>query len=199
MSVAGAAGCGGGGARAAIRTVAVIGAGRVGRSFALASAAAGFDVVLEDVMPANLRRAQEEYADLAAENAGARGRLAVAAMIEDAVREADVAVDFVPDELESKLEIFCLLDRMAPPRTILLTPSEAQNITDLASCTYRGERCFVVRGGLGAAGAGPVRLLYPAGAAEAAMEAVNGFLRALGYEVRVEADRDAPKLVKKLG
>jgi hypothetical protein len=31
------------------------------------------------------------------------------------------------------------------------------------------------------------------------MEAVNGFLRALGYEVRVEADRDAPKLVKKLG
>ena len=199
MSVAGAAGCGGGGARAAIRTVAVIGAGRVGRSFALASAAAGFDVVLEDVMPANLRWAQEEYADLAAENAGARGRLAVAAMIEDAVREADVAVDFVPDELESKLEIFCLLDRMAPPRTILLTPSEAQNITDLASCTYRGERCFVVRGGLGAAGAGPVRLLHPAGVDGAAMEAVNGFLRALGYEVRVEADRDAPKLVKKLG
>ena len=194
---------GGGGAdakvRPAIRTVAVIGAGRVGRSFALAAAAAGFDVVLEDVMPANLRRAQEEYADLGAENAGARGRLTVAATIEDAVREADVAVDFVPDELESKLEIFCLLDRMAPPRTILLTPSEAQNITDLASCTYRGERCFVVRGGLGAAGAGPVRLLHPAGVDGAAMEAVNGFLRALGYEVRVEADRDAPKLVKKLG
>ena len=127
-----AADCGGGGA---IRTVAVIGAGRVGRSFALASAAAGFDVVLEDVMPANLRRAQEEYADLAGVNAGARGRLAVAATIEDAVREADLAVDFVPDELESKLEIFCLLDRMAPPRTILLTPSEAQSITDLDSCT----------------------------------------------------------------
>ena len=59
--------------RAAIRTVAVIGAGRVGRSFALACAAAGFDVVLEDVMPANLRRAQEEYADLASQRAGARG------------------------------------------------------------------------------------------------------------------------------
>ena len=188
---------GGGGARAAIRTVAVIGAGRVGRSFALAAAAAGFDVVLEDVMPARLRRAQEEYADLAAENAGGRGVLRVAATIEDAVREADVAVDFVPDELESKLEIFCLIDRMAPPRTILLTPSEAQSITDLASCTYRGERCFAVRGGLGFAG--PVRLLHPAGADGAAMEAVSGFLRALGCEVRVEADGDAAKLVKKLG
>jgi 3-hydroxybutyryl-CoA dehydrogenase len=179
--------------------VAVIGAGRAGRSFALAAAAAGFDVVLEDVMPANLRRAQEEYADVAAENAGARGRLAVAATIEDAVREADVAVDFVPDELESKLEIFCLLDRMAPPRTILLTPSEAQSITDLASCTYRGERCFAVRGGFGFEGAKTVRLLHPAGAAEAAIETVSGFLRALGCEVRVEADGEAPKLVKRLG
>ena len=191
MSGDGAAGCGGGGA---IRTVAVIGAGRVGRSFALACAAAGFDVVLEDVMPANLRRAQEEYADLAAQNAGARGRLKVAATIEDAVREADLAVDFVPDELESKLEIFCMVDRMAPPKTILLTPSEAQSITDLASCTYRGERCFAVRGGLIAGG--EVRVVHPKGARQAELEAVSGFLRALGYEVTVEADSDATMLVE---
>jgi 3-hydroxybutyryl-CoA dehydrogenase len=198
MSGDGASGCGGDGAHAAIRTLAVIGAGRIGRSFALACAAAGFDVILEDVMPANLRRAQEEYADLAAQNVGARGRLAVAATIEDAVREADVAVDFVPDELESKLEIFCMVDRMAPPKTILLTPSEAQSITDLASCTYRAEKCFMVRGGFGAAGAGPVRLLHQAGAAEAALRAVGDFLRALGYEVRMEVDTDAPMLMKNL-
>ncbi|MGP8259083.1 MAG: 3-hydroxyacyl-CoA dehydrogenase NAD-binding domain-containing protein [Acidobacteriaceae bacterium] len=188
---------GGSEARAAIRRVAVIGAGRVGRSFALACAAAGFDVVLEDVMPANLRRAQEEYSDLAAQNAGGRGRLTVAATIEDAVREADIAVDFVPDELESKLEIFCLVDRMAPPKTMLLTPSEAQSITDLASCTYRGERCFAVRGELGFAG--PVRLLHPAGAKDEALKSVVDFLRALGCEVRVELDGDAPKLMKNLG
>ena len=200
MNGDGAVGCGEGGAdaklRAAVRTVAVIGAGRMGRSFALACAAAGFDVVLEDVMPANLRRAQEEYADVAAQNAGARGRLRVVATIEDAVREADLAVDFVPDELESKLEIFCMVDRMAPPKTMLLTPSEAQSITDLASCTYRAERCFAVRGGLGFAG--PVRLLHPAGADHAELRAVDDFLRALGYELRVELDGDAPNLVKKL-
>lgn len=184
------------GSRAAIRTVAVIGAGRVGRSFALACAAAGFDVVLEDVMPANLRRAQEEYVDLATQKAGARGRLAVAATVEDAVREADVAVDFVPDELESKLEIFCMVDRMAPPKTILLTPSEAQSITDLASCTYRAERCFAMRGGFGLEG--PVRLLHPVGAAKAALRAVGDFLRVLGCEVRVETDTDAPMLIKNL-
>ena len=61
--------------------------------------------------------------------------------IEDAVREADLAIDCVPDELESKLEILCLLDRMAPPRTVLATPTTRLSIADLASCTYRAGQC----------------------------------------------------------
>ena len=127
-----------------IATIAVIGAGTAGRSFALACVNAGFHVILEDVMPANLRRAQDEYSSLNAlsvpsRSAGwekNRGSLSTALTVEDAARTADIAIDFVPDELESKLEIFSMLDRMAPPRTILLTPSDAQSITDLASCTY---------------------------------------------------------------
>jgi len=176
----------------AIRRVAVIGAGTAGRGFALACAAVGFDVVIEDVMPANLRRAQEEYADLRAQ--APPGRLEVALTVEDAVRAADVAVDFVPDELESKLEIFCLVDRMAPPKTVLLTPSDALSITDLASCTYRGDRCFAVRGGFVAGAA--MRVVYPTSALDEALVAVRNFLAALGGEVQVEEDRDAPMLVK---
>jgi 3-hydroxybutyryl-CoA dehydrogenase len=181
-----------------IRAVAVIGAGVAGRGFALACAAAGFDVVLEDVMPANLRRAQEEYADLGllSSREQSSGRLEIALTVEDAVREADVVVDFVPDELESKLEIFCLVDRMAPPKTVLLTPSDALSITDLASCTYRGDRCFAVRGGFVAGG--PARVVYPKGADAGALEAVSGLLLALGGEVRVEEDSDVPMLVKNL-
>jgi 3-hydroxybutyryl-CoA dehydrogenase len=180
-----------------IRTVAVIGAGVAGRSFALACAGAGFHVVLEDVMPANLRKAEADYADLT--ERGTAGRLELALTVEDAVREADVAVDFVPDELESKLEIFSMIDRMAPPKTILCTPSYALSITDLASCVYRPERCVAVRGSLlrGSAAVAPVvRLLYPAAAAEATLTAVGEFLRALGVEVRQEADPDAPALMK---
>jgi 3-hydroxybutyryl-CoA dehydrogenase len=126
-----------------IRTVAVIGAGTAGRRFALACAAAGFHVVLEDVMPANLRRAEADFAELNLRDSA--GGFDLALTVEDAVREADIAIDFVPDELESKLEIFSMVDRMAPPRTILCTPSEALSITDLASCVYRPERCFAVR------------------------------------------------------
>jgi 3-hydroxybutyryl-CoA dehydrogenase len=175
-----------------IQTVAVIGAGLAGRSFALACAVAGLHVVLEDVMPTNLRRAEADFADL---QAGlAKGRLDFALTVEDAVREADIAVDFVPDELESKLEIFSMVDRMAPPKTILCTPSEALSITDLASCVYRPERCVAVRGELVQGGA--VRLLHPETADEQVLGAVGDFLRLLGVEAKMVPDPDAPMLVK---
>jgi 3-hydroxybutyryl-CoA dehydrogenase len=180
-----------------IRRVAVIGAGVAGRSFALVCAGAGFHVVLEDVMPANLRKAEADYADLG--RRGMAGRLELALTVEDAVREADVAVDFVPDELESKLEIFSMIDRMAPPKTILCTPSYALSITDLASCVYRPERCVAVRGNLirGDATVPPVvRLLYPAAAAELTLTAVDNFLQALGVEVRRETDPEVSLLMK---
>jgi 3-hydroxybutyryl-CoA dehydrogenase len=190
-----------------VRTVAIIGAGVAGRSFALACAAAGFHVVLEDVMPAKLRRAEEEFADLSSHNVGsgllvAAGSLELASTVEDAVRGADIAVDFVPDELESKLEIFSMIDRMAPPKTILCTPSEVLSITDLASCVYRPERCVAVRGGLvrGVFASGAtMRLVHPAGVAEGTLSAVSGFLRALGIVVAAEADLEAPMLVKNVG
>jgi len=178
-----------------IRTVAVIGAGVAGRGFALACAAAGFHVVLEDVMPANLRRAESDFAEM--DLRGSSGRMELALTVEDAVRMADIAVDFVPDELESKLEIFSMIDRMAPPKTILCTPSYALSITDLASCVYRPERCFAVRGDLVGRNSG-ARLLYPAAADEAVLVATGNFLRALGMEARAEPDPDVPVLMKNL-
>jgi len=180
-----------------IRRVAIIGAGVAGRSFALACVAAGFDVVLEDVMPANLWRAEAEYSDLSARVAA--GSLELAQTVEDAVRTADLAVDFVPDELESKLEIFSMIDRMAPPKTILCTPSYALSITDLASCVYRPERCFALRGDLirGDAPVTPVvRLLYPKTALELVVETVRVFFHTLGVAVDTEADPEEPALVK---
>lgn len=175
-----------------IRVVAVIGAGQAGRSFAMACAAAGFYVVLEDVMPANLRKAEAEYTDLSVR--GGFGELQLASTVEEAVREADIAIDFVPDELESKLEIFSMIDRMAPPKTIICTPSEAQSITDLASCVYRPDRCVALRGKV--VEGTPVRVLYPPSISREMLADVEAFLTSLGVEPRSEADPDAPMLVK---
>ena len=177
----------------AIRTVAVIGAGEAGRSFAMACAAVGLYVVLEDVMPAKLRRAEVEYAT--ASLSGPYGALELASTVEDAVREADITVDFVPDELESKLEIFSMIDRMAPPKTILCTPSYALSITDLASCIYRPDRCIAVRGDL-TTNTENIRLLHPANASKPMLVAAENFLRVLGFEVCTEPDPDVPILMK---
>ncbi len=130
-------------------TVAIIGAGPLGRWLALSAARAGFRVLLEDVMPANLRHAREELrlslgpAVLEQTTAAGPG-VSFVNTIEDAVRHADLAIDCVPDELESKLEIFCLLDRMAPPRTVIATPTTRLSIADLAACTYRADRCVAI-------------------------------------------------------
>lgn len=181
--------------RPEVRVIAVIGAGQAGRSFAMACAAAGFYVVLEDVMPANLRKAEVEYADLSLR--GGFGELQLASTVEEAVREAEVAVDFVPDELESKLEIFSMIDRMAPPKTILCTPSEALSITDLASCVYRPDRAVAVRGRLQKGET--VRLLYPPLTEPLTVDAVAGLLRRLGIIPNPQIDPDAPALVKNQG
>ena len=128
-------------------TVAIIGAGPLGRWLALAAARGGFRVLLEDVMPHNLHHAQEYLRlQLGPEALGSASEAEVrfVSTIEDAVREADLAIDCVPDELESKLEIFCLLDRMSPPRTVLATPTTRLSIADLASCTYRADRCVAI-------------------------------------------------------
>jgi 3-hydroxybutyryl-CoA dehydrogenase len=123
-------------------TVAIIGAGPLGRWLALSAARAGFRVLLEDVMPANLHHAREALRQQLGPEA--LPNVAFVASIEDAVREADLAIDCVPDELESKLEILWLLDRMAPPRTVIATPTTRLSITDLAACTYRASQCVAI-------------------------------------------------------
>jgi len=188
----------------AIERVAVIGAGPAGRAFALRCAAAGLDVVLEDVMPAKLRRAQDTYAALTGPGA-APLPVRYALTVEDAVRNADLAIDFVPDELESKLEIFSLLDRMAPPHTILLTPTETLSLADLASCTMRPQLCVGLRGVglrgdvLGADMLGrTVELVRSRYATEAAMAAVAAMLARMGLVAGEAADLAEPMLVRNI-
>src|ERR1700739_2167739 len=122
--------------------VAIIGAGPLGRWLAFAAARAGYTVLLEDVMPSNLHHAQEYLRQQL--GPAALPKVVFASTMEDAVREADLAIDCVPDELESKLEIFCLLDRMAHPRTVFITPTINLSIADLASCTYRADKCVAL-------------------------------------------------------
>lgn len=158
--------------------LALIGAGQAGRSLAAAAVRAGHHVVLEDVLPSKLRAALEEIP-----TRGMPGTLRVATTVEDAVREADLAIDFVPDELESKLEIISMIDRMAPPKTILCIPTHALSLNDLASCTYRADRC------VGVELQGDAALIVSGmRTAPQALAVVEAFWKSVGAEVTLRSD-----------
>jgi 3-hydroxybutyryl-CoA dehydrogenase len=174
-----------------VTTVAIIGAGPLGRNLALGAARAGFTVLLEDVMPSNLHHAQEALR--AALGPEALPNVRFVSTIEDAVREADLAIDCVPDELESKLEILWLLDRMAPPHTVFATPTTGLSIEDLAGCTYRPERCIAIAmeasalAGFEGGGGGEILLRSgPATSAET-VELVVRFWKELGIGTTVDS------------
>jgi len=170
-----------------LTTVAIIGAGPLGRWLALAAAKAGFPVFLEDVMPGNLHHAQEYIREQLGPDA--LTSVQFVPTIEDAVRQADLVIDCVPDELESKLEILWLLDRMAPPRAVFATPTTRLQISDLASCTYRPEQCIAMVAEASALTKGASRQIVLRRAAATSDETVvlvEGFWRALGFETVVE-------------
>jgi 3-hydroxybutyryl-CoA dehydrogenase len=131
-----------------IRTVAVIGAGIMGRGIAHVAALGGYRTILEDLLPASLRRAEDEIrANLEkavelgkvppAEASAALARLEFASNLEDAAREADLVIEAVPEEFESKEEIFRLLDRFCRPNTVLATNTSSLSVTEIAAVTER--------------------------------------------------------------
>ncbi len=177
-------------------TVAIIGAGPLGRRLALGAARAGYRVLLEDVMPGNLHHARESIRQELSPQA--LPAVAFVASIEDAVRDADLVIDCVPDELESKLEILWLLDRMAPPHAVIATPTLQQSIGDLASCTNRREKCIAIAATpQSLTSAAPVETLAAAAGSELILRAapftsdetvslVVDFFRQLGFSPVVE-------------
>ena len=137
---------------AEIRTVTVIGAGIMGRGIAHAAALGGYRTVLEDVLPTSLRRAEDEIrgnldkavelGKVSREQADAAfRRIEYASSLEDAAREADLVIEAVPEEMESKIEIFTLLDKSCRPHTILASNTSSLSITEIASVTYRAPLC----------------------------------------------------------
>lgn len=159
-------------------TLAIIGAGHAGRSLAADAVRAGHRVILEDVLPSKLRDALAEIP-----TANMPGSLELASEVESAVREADLTIDFVPDELESKLEIISLMDRMAPPKTVFCVPTRALGVNDLAACTYRANRFVCVQ----FADRSAIVLTGVNTSADAAALAEE-FWRSVGREVSVRGD-----------
>jgi len=138
---------------AGVKTIAVIGAGIMGRGIAHAAALGGYRTILEDLLPNALRRAESEIranldkaVELGKANSkdadAAFARVEYAGSVEEAAREADLVIEAVPEEMESKIEIFTLLDKICRPGTIFASNTSSLSITEIASVTYRPRKCL---------------------------------------------------------
>jgi 3-hydroxybutyryl-CoA dehydrogenase len=136
---------------AEVNTIAVMGAGIMGRGIAHAAALGGFRTILEDILPAALRKAEGEIRanlDKAVELGkvsssdadSAFKRIEYTTGVADAARDADLIIEAVPEEMESKMEIFTQLDKSSRPGTILASNTSSLSVTEIASVTHRAPK-----------------------------------------------------------
>lgn len=112
------------------RPVAVIGAGTLGRRIALMFAGHGADVRIHD-LSADQRAAAVEFVTenlegLTDERTGVvAGNVSADADIADAVREAWLVIEAIPERLDLKVQVFGQLDELAPADAILASNSSS--------------------------------------------------------------------------
>ena len=134
------------------KTIAVIGAGLIGRSWATVFARAGWRVRLTDSAPAQLEAARAFIAESLEEQAEAglvtnaaevSARIDPVADLASAVDGAQWVQENLPETLEIKREMFAALDRLARPDAILASSTSAIPASRFTETLAGKERCIV--------------------------------------------------------
>jgi 3-hydroxyacyl-CoA dehydrogenase len=134
------------------RQVAVIGAGLIGRSWAIVFAAAGWNVritdpdnVVLDAAPSLIRQSLTELSEygLVENPHDAAARVTTAADMADAVENATIVQENGPEDVEVKRRIFADLDRLSPPEAILASSSSAIPASQFTEGLPGRHRCLV--------------------------------------------------------
>jgi 3-hydroxyacyl-CoA dehydrogenase len=135
-----------------VNHVAVVGAGLIGRAWAIVFARAGLDVRLSDPDPAALERARPAMAadchDLAAEGLiddapACLARIAMTGDLAEAVSGCVLVQENGPEQLEVKRELFARLDSLAPPDAILASSTSAIVASAFTEDLAGRARCLV--------------------------------------------------------
>jgi 3-hydroxybutyryl-CoA dehydrogenase len=135
-----------------VKTITVIGAGTMGRGIACIAAQGGYRTVLEDVSErvleealVSIRQSLEEGVSRGKLTAEQRDQaiqlISTSRSVDESIREADLIIEAVPEEMETKLEIFTILDKFAKPGAILASNASSLSVTEMATITFRTENC----------------------------------------------------------
>jgi len=134
-----------------VRSISVIGAGIMGHGIAQVFAVGGYNVCLNDVTPEilsralvrireNLRIFNENGFITSQEADAAYARIRTESNLEASVRDADIVVEAIKEDIELKRALFNKLDAACPERTVLASNSSSLLISDFASGTKRQDR-----------------------------------------------------------
>ncbi|HKB17365.1 MAG TPA: 3-hydroxyacyl-CoA dehydrogenase family protein, partial [Planctomycetota bacterium] len=185
----------------AIRRATVLGAGTMGHGIAQVCAQAGCDTVVQDVSPdfverglarirENLAKAAEKGKLSAEDPARIAGRISGSTDLEAAVRNADVVIEAIPEDLELKLRTFERVSKACPPTALLATNTSSLPVSKIASACANPDRVL----GLHFFNPPPVMKLLEVVRAETTSEETLG--RALAFAGRLGKTaivvRDAP-------
>jgi 3-hydroxybutyryl-CoA dehydrogenase len=136
-----------------IKKICIVGAGTMGHGLAQAFAQGGYPVALFSRTQKTLDRAsalinssldtmlEAGFLDKGQIQA-TLGRIKATTSLEEAVAEADMAIETVVEEKEAKREIFAQLDRICPPGTLLASNTTFLNIFDFVE-TSRPDKLLI--------------------------------------------------------
>jgi 3-hydroxybutyryl-CoA dehydrogenase len=136
-----------------VKTIAVVGAGTMGRGIAYAAVLGGFQTLLQDVNVTALAKATAWIRDALDEGVkrgkvegsardAAIGRIHTCSGVAAAVRDAELIIEAVPEELEMKLQLFDLLDRIGKPGSIFASNTSSLSISDFTGNLSSRNRCI---------------------------------------------------------
>jgi len=134
-----------------IQNVTIAGAGVLGSQIAWQTAFYGFNVVVYDAFEKGIERGKEfheKFAKLFKETRGATqeqiditlSHLSYTTNIEEAVKDADLVSESVPEKLEVKKLLYIDLAKYAPEKTIFTSNSSTMLPSNLANETGRPEK-----------------------------------------------------------
>jgi len=138
-----------------VKTIVVIGAGPTGCDIAYAAVLGGYVTVLEDLCPealekavAYIRQLLDRRFMLGEAESGIRGPdralLSTASEVQEAIRDADLIIEAVAEEMEMKLELFTIFDKFAKPGAIFASASSL-SVTEMSDLVVHRERCIGLR------------------------------------------------------
>ena len=137
-----------------ISSVACVGGGTIGFSWAVLFAQHGMRVQIYDVSEAVLSQANVELRDAYdtlveagvmtdADMSTALSRITTTTDLAEAVKDVDYVQESGPERYRIKREIYRELDRLARPEAILASSTSAMLMTEIQKATTHPERCVV--------------------------------------------------------